>query len=203
LQSFIPGRGEGVFGFFADGTLHASSGHQRLRMMNPRGSGSSACRSQAPDVITLERTERFLRAIGWHGIFMVELLRDPKDRLWFMELNGRTWGSMALARRVGFEYPAWAVHLALDPTFRPHTPEPQPPKTMRHLGRDIVHLLMVICGPMSNASRYGWPRRLTSVASVLNPWSSDGFYNMRRGCRRLFIADTFDTIMENIWRRKS
>jgi predicted ATP-grasp superfamily ATP-dependent carboligase len=202
LQSFIPGRGEGVFGFFADGALHASSGHQRLRMMSPRGSGSSACRSRAPDVATLERTARFLRATEWSGIFMLELLRDSQDRLWFMELNGRTWGSTALARRLGYEYPAWAVHLALDPTFRPHPPEPQPPTTIRHLGRDIVHLLLVIRGPRSNAYRNLWPSRLSTSVSVLSPWSADGFYNRRKGCMGFFIADTLDTIIWNLRKAK-
>ncbi len=39
-----------------------------------------------------------------------------------MELNGRTWGSMALARRRGLDYPAWAVQAALDPEFEPPYP---------------------------------------------------------------------------------
>ena len=41
------------------------------------------------------------------------LLRDGEGTAWFMELNGRAWGSMALARRLGHEYPRWAVQAAL------------------------------------------------------------------------------------------
>ena len=44
---------------------------------------------------------------------MIELLRDRDGVAWFMELNGRTWGSLALARRLGLEYPAWAALDAL------------------------------------------------------------------------------------------
>ena len=51
-------------------------------------------------------------------MFMIELLRDRTGKVWFVELNGRPWGSMALSRRQGFEYPAWHVKLAIDPQSR-------------------------------------------------------------------------------------
>jgi hypothetical protein len=49
----------------------------------------------------------FLKGCNWRGLFMIELLRDPSENLWFIEFNARAWGSMALARRLGFEYPAF------------------------------------------------------------------------------------------------
>ena len=42
-QTFISGVGEGVFGIVASDGVRAWSGHRRIRMMNPEGSGSSAC----------------------------------------------------------------------------------------------------------------------------------------------------------------
>ncbi len=56
-----------------------------------------------------------------------------------MELNGRAWGSMALARRRGFEYPAWNVHAALDPDFVPVEPADPPEILARHLGMELAH----------------------------------------------------------------
>ena len=61
-----------------------------------------------------------------------------------MELNGRAWGSMALARHRGYSYPSWAVRAALDPRFRPAEPAAPPELTARHLGREIVHLGTVL-----------------------------------------------------------
>ena len=114
LQHFVLGVGEGLFGLATSRGVIAWSAHHRLRMMNPHGSGASACTF----VTNIEghiksAAERFLTGCGWRGIFMIEMLRDESDKLWFLEFNGRSWGSMALARRAGFEYPAWAVQIAL------------------------------------------------------------------------------------------
>ena len=119
VQSHDRGRGRGVFGLAVRGTATGLSGHRRIRMMNPRGSGSSACRSVpvADDLIGPVR--ELISQPGWHGLFMVEMLRDTAGRPWFMELNGRTWGSMALARHRGYRYPSWAVRSALDSRFVP------------------------------------------------------------------------------------
>ena len=47
VQPFLEGTGEGVFGLATENGVVAWSAHRRLRMMNPHGSGSSACVSQA------------------------------------------------------------------------------------------------------------------------------------------------------------
>ena len=88
----------------------AWSAHRRIRMMNPAGSGSSACISiPVGRFACARRRESMLTRLEWSGLFMLELLRDGDGKRWFVELNGRAWGSMALARAVGLEYPAWAV----------------------------------------------------------------------------------------------
>jgi hypothetical protein len=186
VQALIQGVGEGVFGLAVHGTATALSAHRRIRMMNPRGSGSSACRSVpvAADVIAPVR--ELIAKSGWDGLFMVELLRDTAGQPWFMELNGRAWGSMALARYRGYRYPGWAVQAALDPGFRPAAPAGPPEITARHLGREIVHLGMVL-------ARGGAPR-LATVRDVLIVRRSDRWYNYRPGERRVFAADTWGTI---------
>ena len=37
---------------------------------------------------------------------MTDLLRTEDERLWFVEFNGRAWGSMGLSRRQALKYPA-------------------------------------------------------------------------------------------------
>ncbi len=116
IQPVIEGAGEGLFGIAIGGLAFALSAHQRIRMMNPRGSGSSAARSIPVDPELADAARRFVETSGWHGIFMLEFLRDRTGRPWFMELNGRTWGSMALARHRGWPYPVWAVSPRSTPT---------------------------------------------------------------------------------------
>lgn len=170
VQPLIRGVGEGVFGFAREAGVSHLSAHRRLRMMNPHGSGSSACISIAPDPALVAPVARFIAAIGWRGCFMVELLRDPDGIPWFMELNGRMWGSMALARVQGLEYPAWAVAQVLEPDFAPPPITlPAGPVTARHLGRDLLHLAFVARGPKDAFHRQDWPRLLPSLAAVLRP----------------------------------
>src|SRR5437764_15014473 len=120
-------------------------------MVNSQGSASSACRSQAVDGSRREAAARFLLDARWTGLFMLEFLRDTSGDAWLMELNGRPWGSLALARRRGLEYPAWAVAAALDPAFQPPVPDALPEIVCRHLGLEPVHLAFGARGPQSAA----------------------------------------------------
>ena len=178
VQPLVQGVGEGVFGFVTDNGVTGWSGHRRVRMMNPHGSGSSACRRIVPDAALRTQVTDFLERLNWRGAFMVELLRDPQGVAWFMELNGRMWGSLALARRQGYEYPAWAVAQAIDPAYEPDPPINSPdPGEIRNLGRDILHLAFVLRGPKSDFHRVGWPSFARSAAAVLRPAPRRQFYN--------------------------
>jgi hypothetical protein len=195
VQPLVAGTGEGVFGLAMPGGAVALTAHRRIRMMNPRGSGSSACRSiPVPDEI-LRPVRDFIKASEWHGLFMIELLRDQDGKPWFMELNGRAWGSMALACRRGFGYPAWAVRAALDAGFVPAEPASPPHLTARHLGREIVHLGAVL-------TRGGAPR-LATARGVLRLRRDDCWYNWRRGQAGVFAADTWATVGSQLRRRRS
>ena len=193
-QPLIDGTGEGVFGLATAAGPGAVSAHQRVRMMNPRGSGSSACRSVPLAADLAGPVREFISGCDWRGLFMVEMLRDRAGRPWFMELNGRTWGSMALARRRGLDYPAWAVQAALDPEFEPAqaalTEIPAPHLTARHLGREIVHLGMVLAR--------GDAPRLATVRDVLIWRRGERWYNWRPGEPAVFAADTWATLSSQL-----
>lgn len=201
-QPFIRGTGEGVFGIACRDGLRMLSAHRRLRMMNPHGSGSSACVPVPVEPELAAAATRFVEQAGWQGIFMLELLRDDEGQVWFVELNGRTWGSTALARRLGYEYPAWAVELALDPEFAPSSDGIAPRRDIvcRHLGRELVHLLFVLRGPRSRAL-VNWPSKARTLAEVLRVRRRDRWYNLRRGEGRVFLADTAQTLLEQVRKR--
>lgn len=203
IQPFVTGNGEGVFGIAAQGGVRAWSAHKRLRMMNPQGSGSSACVSQPVQPELAVSTENLIRKTGWRGLFMIEILRDHSGKAWFMEMNGRPWGSMALSRRQGLEYPAWHTTLAVDS---------QSPVGMadssrfgvvcRNAGREFMHLLFVLRGPRSKALS-NWPSFWKAFRQVLDIRRRDAFYNWRREDPKVFFADCYYTIHSNLFKSRT
>jgi len=200
VQKIHSGIGEGLFGFASEKDISFWTAHQRIRMMNPKGSGASACRSIPVMDHPVESAKRMLSALKWRGLFMIELLRDTDGKLWFIEVNGRCWGSMALALRMGYDYPAWTVMQKLDPTFYPVKPAPRDYVVCRHLGRELIHILQVLRGPSSDAIP-NWPPFWKSLFNVLHFRKSDCWYNSRNGQLGFFIADTFNTIMNETLRK--
>lgn len=197
VQPLIRGVGEGLFGFAGPRGVVGWSAHRRVRMVNPQGSASSACRSHPVDGDLVEAGNRFLSDIGWRGLFMLEFLRDSHGKPWFMELNGRTWGSMALARRRGFEYPAWTVQAVLQPDFEPMPPTQSAEILCRNLGLEIVHLMFVARGPQSDAPME-WPRLTREVLDVCKFTRRDRLYNWNRSQPDVLVSDTLRTIRQYV-----
>ncbi|MGE3230611.1 MAG: hypothetical protein AB7J30_14360 [Hyphomicrobium sp.] len=196
IQPYLDGVGEGVFGLATEEGVVAWSGHRRLRMMNPHGSGASACMSQSVPASLKEPVQAFIAACGWRGMFMVELLRAPDGQAWFVEFNGRAWGSMALARGQALEYPAWSARLALDPGFVPvHAPQSRDGVVARNLGRELMHLLFVLRGPRSSAMR-NWPSVWSTLVALCRFDRNTVLYNAREW--RVFLADAWHTVRDQL-----
>jgi hypothetical protein len=200
VQPYLEGTGEGIFGLMTDRGVVAWSAHRRLRMMNPHGSGSSACESRRVDETLQAPVTRFLMSAHWRGLFMFELLRTADGRAMFVEFNGRPWGSMALARRQGFEYPAWAVQRMLGDAELPMPPVPRDGLVCRNLGRELMHLLFVLRGRRSRAIG-SWPSFAAALRDVVVPHRGHTLYNWRRNDWRVFASDCWYTLSRNL--RKS
>ncbi|MGA9142880.1 MAG: hypothetical protein WA664_06405 [Candidatus Acidiferrales bacterium] len=202
-QRFITGVGGGIFGIAASDGVRAWSGHRRVRMMNPQGSGSSACASQSVPQDLKSIAEAFVARAGWRGLFMIEVLEDEAGTVWFVELNGRPWGSMALCRRQGLEYPAWHVELAIDERSTAGLDVPaQPGFVCRHAGREFMHVLFVLKGAKSNALSQ-WPPFWKSLGDVLHLHREDGLYNWRSDDPKVFLADFYYTIHDNVFKSRN
>jgi hypothetical protein len=129
---------------------------------------------------------------------MVELLRERSGEAWFVELNGRPWGSMALARRQGLEYPAWSASMTLDHDSHVDTAKsPSPGLVCRNLGRELMYLLFVIRGPRS-AAMVDWPPIWTALRAILQASHWEHYYNWRRDDKSVFFADCFYTLRNNL-----
>lgn len=200
VQPFLDGNGEGVFGLATPSGVTMLSAHRRLRMMNPHGSGSSACISQTvPDSVKLP-VENFIRSSGWRGMFMVELLRTTDGRLWFVEFNGRAWGSMALSRRQCLEYPAWTVNLAIDPYKMPDIDKPEFEEVVcRNLGREIMHVLFVLRGAKSKAIKR-WPSFWKALFGLFYYPPKTSLYNWKKDDWLVFLSDCWYTFRDQIFK---
>jgi hypothetical protein len=202
VQPFLEGIGEGIFGLATNQGVVAWSAHRRLRMMNPHGSGSSACISQqVPDDLK-EPVAAFVKSCGWRGMFMVELLRTVDGRVWFVEFNGRAWGSMALSRRQSLEYPAWTVKLALEPQFVPIcNVDSTEGVVCRNLGRELMHVLFVLRGPQSRAIQK-WPSFWRTLIELFQAPPNSSFYNWRRDDWRVLVSDCWYTVRGQVFKSR-
>ena len=167
-------------------------------MMNPSGSGASACVAQDVPASIRDQVSAFLARAEWRGLFMIEMLRDESGTAWFMELNGRPWGCMALARRQGLEYPAWQVSLAQrQDSDAGTTGAVTPGLVCRNIGRELMHLAFVWRGP-SSSGPFPWPSFWRSLQDVVSIRRGDGIYNWRPADWKVFVADVFSTISKNV-----
>ncbi|MBI4421935.1 MAG: ATP-grasp domain-containing protein [Gemmatimonadetes bacterium] len=167
LQGFVPGRGKGVFALCDRGRPVVWFAHERLRDVRPTGSGSSLRRSIPLDPRLQEPAERLLVALRWHGPAMVEFRDDGVDPPCLIEVNGRFWGSLALAVRAGVDFPRlWLALLtgrSLEPVagFRVGV-------TLRWLWGDAKHLMAVLAGPPRGYPGL-YPTRAQGLKEILGP----------------------------------
>lgn len=200
-QAIKSGTGEGIFGYVGPEGPTAWSAHRRVRMVNPQGSASSACESIDPDPELVTKVSMILKDLDWNGLFMAEFLRDRDGRPWFMEVNGRAWGSMALARRRGLEYPTWAAQQSLGLPIEPALPTNAAYVRCRHAGREILHAAFVWRGPQSDAVA-SWPGRGRTLRDLLTIQRHDRWYNWDRTQPTVLIADTWQALDNQIRNRK-
>lgn len=201
IQEYKAGVGEGIFGIAHEGKVYGCFGHRRVRMMNPAGSGASACIWRKPECTEVRAAEALVELTAWRGPFMVELLRDPSGKAWFMEFNGRFWGSLALARICGLDIPGMSFDLACGVT--PQKPSHVEHGFARHLGRDLIHLLMVMRGPDPEGRTYTWPGRLSTLRDIMSFHRLSSFYNYNSSEPFFFIKDAAITVTNALLGRNS
>jgi predicted ATP-grasp superfamily ATP-dependent carboligase len=108
-QSYCPGIGLGQMFHMKDGVATLRFQHRRIHEWPPEGGVSTVCATVPLDQHAEQRgkSEALLASIGFEGPAMVEYRYDaPTGKYWLMEINGRFWGSLPLARHAGAEF-AW------------------------------------------------------------------------------------------------
>ena len=119
VQEFCTGDGVGIGMLVRDGRPVAMIQHRRLKEHPWSGGVSVTAISEPIDPTLAELSLRLLRAIEWDGVAMVEWKHDrARGTAVLMEVNGRFWGSHALAVAAGLDLPG----LLVDHVAAPATP---------------------------------------------------------------------------------
>jgi hypothetical protein len=77
----------------------------------------------------------------------------------------------------------------------------KPGLVCRNAGREFLHLLFVMRGPKSKAMN-GWPSIGKTVTDLLDFRPEDTWYNWRSDDRKVFFADSFNTVKSNVFKSK-
>jgi predicted ATP-grasp superfamily ATP-dependent carboligase len=107
VQEYVPDSDEyGFFALYEGGEAVATFQHRQRRGWDYSG-GPSAYR-ESVDIPELEASgRRLLDELDWHGVAMVEFLRDPDTgEFELMEVNPRFWSSLPFTVQAGVDFPA-------------------------------------------------------------------------------------------------
>jgi len=180
LMRKITGTGWGIEVLFVDNRILAAFSHKRLREANPiTGSYSSAAISIPLDHNALSRIEKMLGDLKWEGVAMFEFKGD-----YFLEVNGRFWGSLPLAIQSGVDFPYLYLLAVSQKLHNPYLAYKTGIKS-RWLRADIAHLLRTL---KTN------PLNLKALAEVLNPFQKS--YNMVHFDPFPEVVDLFSPFLE-------
>ena len=113
IQEYVRGRGAGTAYLFNKGKLRASFAYKRLREY-PITGGPSTLRIGLNHNAMLKIGSKLLENLNWHGVAMVEFRLNENGKPILMEINGRFWGSLALAYNSGVDFPYLLYKMAVD-----------------------------------------------------------------------------------------
>jgi protein-tyrosine-phosphatase/predicted ATP-grasp superfamily ATP-dependent carboligase len=159
-QEHVPGHGAGVFLLRFDGTTHLRFCHRRLHEV-PYTGGFSSLRESCHDDALVAQAEALLSAIDYAGAAMVEFRRGPDGAAWFLEINGRLWGSLALCLHAGADFPLALLECHL--FGRPRRPQPPYADGIRCrnvVPGELLHLQSILRARGTDPARPGAARPL-------------------------------------------
>jgi predicted ATP-grasp superfamily ATP-dependent carboligase len=113
LQPYITGSLVSVSGVSWEGKLVCAL-HQFSARIWPMLAGVSSYAQTIPPNLELEqRVGHLLRSVSWSGLFQAQFIRNIRGEHYFIDLNPRIYGSLALAVAAGLNLPEIWVNLLL------------------------------------------------------------------------------------------
>ncbi|MGC1206479.1 MAG: hypothetical protein WA880_00820 [Ornithinimicrobium sp.] len=99
LQRPVDGDLGAIIGLMRSGRLHARVQQESLRLWPTPHGMSARARTVAVDPSLALRSQELLRALDWHGLVELQFLTDARGESHLIDINGRFYGSLALAER--------------------------------------------------------------------------------------------------------
>lgn len=193
VQEYCPGKGIGQMFLVHGGKILLQFQHQRIHEWPPEGGVSTLCRSLPLDThqACRKRSENLLRKLNWTGVAMVEYRYDKDtDTYYFMEINGRFWGSLPLAIAAGVPFAAGLVQ-----SMSKNAPEiEQPTYALLHcrfMIPEIRRLVRLLFQPQKIQDPFYNYSRLGEISSFLGGFfrPSTRYYLFSIGDPGPFMAD--------------
>lgn len=120
LQEYVTGEGYGVSMLYHKGEARAAFMHKRLEEKLSTG-GTSTLRIGTRNEILEQWSQQMLDHLSWNGVAMVEYKYDEKKKKgWFIEINPRFWGSLALPYYSGMDFPYLYYQILRDGDVKPN-----------------------------------------------------------------------------------
>jgi len=120
MQERVNGVGYGVSMLYNRGELRAKFTHKRLQEKNSTG-GTSVLRVSVKNELLEEYAKELLDILNWNGVAMVEFkYNENKKKGWFIEINPRFWGSLALPYFAGIDFPYLVYKILKEGDIEPH-----------------------------------------------------------------------------------
>jgi predicted ATP-grasp superfamily ATP-dependent carboligase len=169
VQEFVVGVGVGFSFFIAGGKAYLPFQWQRVREVDPRGSGSCARKSLPLDSILVSQSARLITEMGFEGIAMVEYKQTKEGKSVLMEINGRPWGSIGLPIACGIDYPRYLIEWCLDGTLPPEAIRYRENVLCRRALGELTHLSALRAGPPAKWP-IPYPSFWKSLVTMSVPW---------------------------------
>jgi predicted ATP-grasp superfamily ATP-dependent carboligase len=164
VQEYVPDSDEyGFFALYDEGEAVATFQHRQRRGWEYSG-GPSAYR-ESVDIPELESAgRRLLDELDWHGVAMVEFLRNPETGAFeLMEVNPRFWSSLPFTVQAGVDFPHLFWRLATDrPVERP--PDYDAGVAGHLLRGELLHLTSIVTDDFPLVSRPSFAETALAVA---------------------------------------
>jgi predicted ATP-grasp superfamily ATP-dependent carboligase len=173
VQECVAGRGQGLFGLYAEGKVVTFFAHRRLREKPPSGGVSVLSESVPVDPRLREISQRLLDSVDWHGVAMVEFNVSPDGTPYLIEINGRFWGSLQLAIEAGVDFPWLLYRVAIGEPVAPVDDYAVGMRNLWLLG-DLDHLYLRLRG------RGGLAQKFRAVCAFIRMFESDTRHEVDR-----------------------
>jgi predicted ATP-grasp superfamily ATP-dependent carboligase len=169
IQEFVSGVGIGLSFFIAGGKTLLPFQWERIREVDPRGSGSSARKSVPLDAAQASLSAKLISEMGFEGVAMAEYKRTKDGRFIFMEVNGRPWGSIGLAIASGIDYPRYLIEWHLEGKLPPASVPYREKVVCRRVVSELTHLSALRAGAPANWP-IPYPTFWSSLVKMALPW---------------------------------